>query len=110
MDDRLLGLLRIAATAALGFAFLPSAQAQFAGNSAARPLVTGPVIETNLVRLVGNVRPEANPANDLGPVPDSFADGPHVRSTAASGGSGSRAPANSSISFTIPIRRTSIDG
>jgi hypothetical protein len=72
MNDRFLSVLRVAATLALVLAFLPSAQAQFAGNSAARPLVTAPVVETNLVRLVGNVRPEANTVNDLGAVADSF--------------------------------------
>ena len=72
MNDRLLGALRVAATSAFVFAFLPSAQAQFAGNSVARPMITAPVIETNLVRLAGNVRPEANPTNDLGAVADSF--------------------------------------
>jgi pro-kumamolisin-like protein/VCBS repeat protein len=72
MNDRLLGGLRVAATSAFVFAFLPSAQAQFAGNSVARPLITAPVIETNLVRLAGNVRSEANPANDLGAVADGF--------------------------------------
>jgi subtilase family serine protease len=72
MNDRLLGALRVAATSAFVFAFLPSAQAQFAGNSVARPLITAPVLETNLVRLVGNVRPEASPANDLGSVADGF--------------------------------------
>jgi subtilase family serine protease len=72
MNDRFLGALRVAATSAFVFAFLPSAQAQFAGNSVARPLITAPVIETNLVRLAGNVRPEANPANDVGAVADSF--------------------------------------
>jgi hypothetical protein len=73
MNGRLLSALRVAVTSALVLAFQPSAQAQFAGNSAARPLITGSVVETNLVRLVGNVRPEANTANDLGRVPDSFA-------------------------------------
>jgi subtilase family serine protease len=75
MNDRFLNVLRAVATLALVFAFLPTAQAQFAGNRAARPLVTGPVVETNLVRLGGNVRPEANSVNDLGPVADSFSIG-----------------------------------
>ncbi len=66
------GLLRVVASSALVLAFLPPAQAQFAGNSAARPLVTAPVVESDLVRLVGNVRPEVNTTNDLGPVADSF--------------------------------------
>jgi hypothetical protein len=72
MNDRLLSVLRIAVISALVLAFLPSAQAQFAGNSAARPLVTSPVVETNLVPLVGNVRPEANTASDRGAVAASF--------------------------------------
>ena len=72
MADSLLGIRRIAATLALVFSFLPSAHAQFSGNATAQPLITGAVIETNLVRLAGNVRPEANATNDLGRVADSF--------------------------------------
>ena len=72
MNDRLLSVLRIAVISAFVPAFLPSAQAQFAGNGTARPLVTSPVVTSNLVRLVGNVRPEANTANDLGAVADGF--------------------------------------
>ncbi len=49
-----------------------SAYAQFSGNRAARPLVTAAVVENNLVRLLGNVRPEVNAANDLGAVPADF--------------------------------------
>jgi Pro-kumamolisin, activation domain/FG-GAP-like repeat len=48
------------------------AQAQFSGNPAARPLITGAVTENNLVRLLGNVRPEVNAANDRGAVPADF--------------------------------------
>ena len=72
MNDRLLSVLRIAVISAFVPAFLPSAQAQFAGNGAARPLVTSPVVTSNLVRLAGNVRPEANTVNDLGAVADGF--------------------------------------
>jgi subtilase family serine protease len=35
-------------------------------------LITQPINESNLVTLVGNIRPEANAANDRGPVPDSM--------------------------------------
>jgi Pro-kumamolisin, activation domain/Divergent InlB B-repeat domain len=38
----------------------------------ARPMITQPIVETSLVRLFGNVRPEANTANDRGRVPDSL--------------------------------------
>jgi hypothetical protein len=37
MNDRFLSALRVVATSAFVLAFLPSAQAHFAGNSAARP-------------------------------------------------------------------------
>jgi Pro-kumamolisin, activation domain len=72
VNHKLLSVLRMAAMSALVLAFLPSAHAQFSGNPAARPLVTSPVVNTNLVRLTGNVRPEANTTNDLGAVPDTF--------------------------------------
>jgi Pro-kumamolisin, activation domain len=72
MSDKLLSVVRIAATLTSVLAFLPSAHAQFSGNTAARPMITGAVVETNVVRLAGNVRPEANAANDLGRVPDNF--------------------------------------
>jgi hypothetical protein len=63
--------------AACAFAVVASvllfpAHAQFSGNRAALPLITGTVDESNLVRLLGNVRPEVNAANDLGPVPADF--------------------------------------
>ena len=35
-------------------------------------LITQPIDENNLVTLAGNIRPEANAANDRGPVPDSM--------------------------------------
>lgn len=35
-------------------------------------LITGPIDESNLVTLEGNTRPEANPFNDRGRVPDDF--------------------------------------
>jgi hypothetical protein len=50
----------------------PPAHAQFSGNPTARPLITGAVNESNLVRLLGNVRPEVNAANDRGAVPADF--------------------------------------
>jgi Pro-kumamolisin, activation domain/FG-GAP-like repeat len=65
-------LRRAAITFALVFWSLTSAHAQFSGNVAARPLITGAIVETNLASLAGNVRPEANAASDLGRVPDSF--------------------------------------
>jgi subtilase family serine protease len=36
------------------------------------PLIMGSIDETNLVRLVGNTRPEANAKNDRGLLPDSY--------------------------------------
>jgi subtilase family serine protease len=72
MIDSFAGIRHAAISLALALSLIPEAQAQFAGNSAARPLVTGAVVETNLVRLVGNVRPEANTASDLGAVADNF--------------------------------------
>jgi subtilase family serine protease len=56
---------------ALGIAFGPSARAQ-TPPAPARPMITQSIVEANLVRLFGNVRPEATAANDRGRVPDSF--------------------------------------
>jgi hypothetical protein len=39
---------------------------------AQRPLITQQVVESSLIQLLGNVRPEANVTNDRGRVPDSF--------------------------------------
>jgi Pro-kumamolisin, activation domain len=55
---------------AIGLAFSLSAHGQTAGPP--RPLITQPIVETSLVRLFGNVRPEANTTNDRGRVPDSL--------------------------------------
>jgi uncharacterized repeat protein (TIGR01451 family) len=65
---------RLAGAAALaGLALIaascPPAMAQL---PAARVLVTAPIDEGRLVRLAGNTRPEATPANDRGRVPDSM--------------------------------------
>ena len=38
----------------------------------AQPMITQPVVESNLVRLFSNTRPEANAANDRGMVPDNL--------------------------------------
>jgi subtilase family serine protease len=54
---------------AVGIAFGPPARAQ---TSPARPMITQSINEANLVRLFGNVRPEAVAANDRGRVPDGF--------------------------------------
>jgi hypothetical protein len=76
MED-LLGRMRTATVLAAAFAvwavvlFLePAAFAQSGGL--ARPLITQPIVETSLVRLLGNVRPEVNVANDRGRVPDTL--------------------------------------
>jgi subtilase family serine protease len=58
------------AVLALGFA-LASARAQTSAG-AVQALITQPVVETNLVSVLGNVRPEANAANDRGLVPDTL--------------------------------------
>ena len=42
------------------------------GGTSARPMITAPIVDSNLVRLRGNVRPEANAANDRGRVPDTL--------------------------------------
>jgi subtilase family serine protease len=55
---------------AVGFAFSLSVHGQTAGP--ASPLITQPIVETSLVPLFGNVRPEANSSNDRGRVPDSL--------------------------------------
>ena len=52
--------------------FLSGAAYAQAGSQA-RTLVTQSVNDTQLITLRGNTRPEAKPANDRGPVPDSFA-------------------------------------
>jgi hypothetical protein len=56
-------------------ALTPIARAQTPGNPSAPPLITQAIVESNLVTLAGNVRPEANAANDRGPVLDDFAMG-----------------------------------
>ena len=50
----------------------PWPQAAHAQGTAARVLITAAIDEHALVRLGGNTRPEAIPANDRGPVPDSL--------------------------------------
>jgi hypothetical protein len=61
-----------------------SAAAQTASASNAR--IVGPINDAVQVTLAGNTRPEATPANDLGPVDDGLTLG-QSRSRAA-GGSG----------------------
>src|SRR5271170_1988010 len=51
---------------AIGISLSPMAQAQTA--SSARSTVTTPVSDSKMITLVGNVRPEANAANDRGAV------------------------------------------
>ncbi len=60
------------AVLALVFAITPPAHGQLSGDGSARPLITAPVVESNLVRLSGNTRPEANTANDRGRVPEAL--------------------------------------
>jgi hypothetical protein len=69
---RLVDIRRAVVTFALTLSLVSVAHGQFSGNPAARPLVTGAVVATNLARLAGNVRPEINTANDLGQVPANF--------------------------------------
>ncbi len=73
MTCRLVHICRAVAGVALAISFASVAHAQFSGNSAARPLITSPMIGTNLVRLAGSVRPEVNSASDLGAVRTDFA-------------------------------------
>jgi len=54
--------------AAVAFVLAPLMQAQT--SSTAQLLVTGPVVETKMVMLTGNIRHEANAANDRGVVSD----------------------------------------
>jgi len=53
----------------LEIAFETSARAQ---TPPARPMITQAIVEANLARLFGNVRPEAVAANDRGRVTDNF--------------------------------------
>jgi hypothetical protein len=55
---------------AVGLVLEPAAFAQSGGL--ARPLITQQIVETSLVRLLGNVRPEVNASNDRGRVPDTL--------------------------------------
>src|SRR6202167_1296847 len=63
------------ACAVFGFALVlwPSAHAQQSVPSPAQPMISGQIVETNLVTLSGNTRPEANAANDRGRVADNLA-------------------------------------
>jgi hypothetical protein len=63
-------LAAVLAIWAIGLDLEPAAFAQSGGL--ARPLITQPVVETSLVRLFGNVRPEVNVANDRGRVSDAL--------------------------------------
>ncbi len=65
-------LAGVFAVAALVLVSEPYSQAQQFGGSTAPPMITAPVSDTNLVRLPGNVRPEANAVNDRGIVPDTL--------------------------------------
>src|SRR5712672_2065414 len=60
------------AVSMLVLALDPSGQAQQFTGSTPQPMITAPVSETNLVRLPGSVRPEANAVNDRGLVPDTL--------------------------------------
>jgi subtilase family serine protease len=53
-------------------AVLPAVAQTAAGSFTAPPLITEPIDRTLLVALSGNTRPEANPQNDRGAVPDGF--------------------------------------
>jgi hypothetical protein len=66
---------RLSLLLALLLALVPMVRAQTPGNPSAPQLITQPIVESNLVTLTVNVRPEANAANDRGPVPDVFAMG-----------------------------------
>ncbi|WP_260734779.1 S53 family peptidase [Tunturiibacter lichenicola] len=55
---------------AIGISLLPVAQAQT--STVARSTVTTPVTDSKMITLLGNVRPEANAANDRGAVDGSM--------------------------------------
>ena len=67
---RKLGPCLLAMGIALGAWLLGPASAQ---TSAARAQISAPIDDTQLIRLAGNTRPEANPANDRGRVSDTLA-------------------------------------
>ena len=69
LGPALIAMMGVSVAVAVGTAFGPSARAQ---TSPARPMITQSINEANLVRLFGNVRPEAIAANDRGRVPDGF--------------------------------------
>jgi subtilase family serine protease len=50
----------------------PATRAQGMAGGAAAPLITHPIDQRVLVTLAGNTRPEANAANDRGPVANTF--------------------------------------
>ncbi|HVP00713.1 MAG TPA: S53 family peptidase [Bryobacteraceae bacterium] len=66
--NRRIGLALFSAFAAVGLLFLT----YFQLHGQARRLITRPIDENKLVRLAGNTRPQANEANDRGPVADSM--------------------------------------
>jgi hypothetical protein len=69
----MLSAVRVVVLVALGLDIVsgPCALAQ-TPPAPARPMITQSIVETSLVRLFGNVRPEAVAANDRGRVPDNF--------------------------------------
>jgi subtilase family serine protease len=70
---RKIGVARFALTAlAIACLSAPAARAQGAAGGSAAPLITQPINEGVLVALRGNTRPEANAANDRGPVADTL--------------------------------------
>ena len=73
MFGKLVGAGCAFAAFGLAFVFWPSAHAQQPAGSPAQPMITGQIVETNLVTLSGNTRPEANAANDRGRVADNLA-------------------------------------
>src|SRR5262245_28097246 len=62
----------VSAVLAFGSTFAPSARAQIIAGSA-RPMITRPVVEANLLKLFGNTRPEVAAASDRGRVADNLA-------------------------------------
>jgi subtilase family serine protease len=67
------GLARFALIVLAGLcAASPAARAQGMAGGSAAPLITRPIDERMLVTLAGNTRPEANTANDRGPVAKTF--------------------------------------
>jgi subtilase family serine protease len=64
--------IRVLLCSAIVLAAIAGYEQIVGAQSQPRALITGPIVETQLVTLAGNTRPEANAANDRGPVAADF--------------------------------------